>query len=124
MMTFAELEAEALSVLGIHLRDATQTFAHYDTWVKLYKPRGTAQAKWAEYQHHPHGQAQQPPYRDVWHWLIDKFPTDDWIETSSNRYKDVVLTERTLDREWVRLILAPLIARHGGKIELRLNVDT
>lgn len=118
---------------GIDAYDVFQRHRSFDDWCNrqgygqkdpVGKHRGSSQVWFAEYQADPLGAGSEPPHANLWHFFLDAFDGWPWKTRPGCQYKDVVVTQKIIDkRAWVAAILAPIVARHGGKLRLRLSVD-
>ena len=129
---FSDLQHE-LKARGIDVYDVFKRCGSFDKWCeqKGYgkkdpegKHRGSSQIWYAEYQRDPDGACKEPPQANLWHFFLDAFEKKRWVETDSSRHKDVIVTQKIIDQKaWVSAILTPLLARHGGKLKVRLSVS-
>lgn len=110
-------------VLGSY-DDGDDTILYMEPSVRPREHRGSSQIWFAEYQADPDGACKEPPRANLWHFFLDAFDKKRWIETSGYRHKDVIVTQKIIDQKaWVSAILTPLLARHGGKLKVRLSVS-
>ena len=129
---FSDLQDE-LKARGIDAYDVFKRCGSFDKWCnrKGYgkidpegKHRGSSQIWFAEYKVDPDGACKEPPHANLWHWFLNTFEKRRWIETSSSRHMDVIVTQKMIDQKaWVSALLAPVLARHGGKLKVRLSVS-
>lgn len=129
---FSDLHDD-LTECGIDAYDVFKRCRSFDEWCnrKGYgntdpegEHRGSSQIWFAEYQADPDGACKEPPRANLWHFFLDAFDKKRWIETSGYRHKDVIVTQKIIDQKaWVSAILTPLLARHGGKLKVRLSVS-
>lgn len=129
---FSDLQDE-LKARGINVYDVFKRTGSFDNWCnrKGYgkidpegKHRGSSQIWFAEYKADPDGACMEPPHANLWHFFLDAFEKKRWVEKDSSRHKDVIITQKIIDQKaWVSAILTPLLARHGGKLKVRLSVS-
>ncbi len=129
---FSDLDDE-LKALGVNVYDVFKRTGSFDRWCdrKGYgqtdpegKHRGSSQIWFAEYKACPDGDCKEPPYANLWHWFLKAFDKKRWTNDPGGRYKDVIVTQKIIDQTtWVSAIMTPILARHGGKLRMRLSVS-
>lgn len=131
--TFFEIAAE-LEARNIDVYDVYGKSLYYNKWcdAKGYvgkdvegRDRTSSQIWFSEYGGAEDGAIKEPPYLNLWHWFIDEFDHQRWIEPhNKDRYKIVTVTQEQIDRHSViSAVLTPFVSQGNGKIKVHLSVS-
>ncbi len=109
------------NILGRNIDDYEGSHPHFYTWADDQgygeidpegETRGSSQIWFAEYKAHPEGEAVCPPYRNFWHWVIQK------CAGGRTNFRLCVSDEEMVDEEeWVQEILKIFRAEFAEHVE-------
>lgn len=87
---------------GIDLYDVMNSKGHFDRWVRRNglpshdeegKHKNSSHIYMRMYRQDPRGEAERPPYVDVWHFLLNAYKMISWQEENGRRVKRVPLIQ-------------------------------